>query len=153
MAKVTRKSSPEVGVPAKSSSTALTSKHPTPSIALSSCPYNHLNPRKLADKLGRVKRDGSGASIRFLERWRRSTRKSNGLEYGPPFHTTVNAALYCISPEFDEWFNRYTTRTRAGLPPGLSRWQAEQRAKKQATEGGPAHPLPPSLKAGTGTRS
>lgn len=136
MPKVARKSSPEVGVPAKPSSTALTSKPPASSTSLSSCPYNHLNPRKLADKLGRVKRDGSGTSIRFLERWRWNAGKRNGLEYGPSFHTTANATLYCISPEFDEWFNRYTTRTRAGLPPGLSRWQAEQRAKKQATQGG-----------------
>jgi hypothetical protein len=136
MAKVTRKSSPEVGVAARSSSTALTSKPPTPSASPSSCPYNHLNPRKLAEKLGRLKRDGIGASIRFLERWRWNARKKNGLEYGPPFHTTANATLYCVSPEFDEWFNHYTTRTREGLPPGLARWRAEQRAKNEAMEEG-----------------
>lgn len=136
MAKITRKPSTEVGGPAESSSTALTSKLPAPSASLPSCPYNHLNPRKLADKLGRVKRNGSGTSVRFLERWRRNARKRNGLEYGPPFHTTVNATLYCISPEFDEWFTRYATRTREGLPAGLARWQAEQRPKSKATEGG-----------------
>jgi hypothetical protein len=144
MATGTRKSSPEVGIPARSSSSSRPPTPSAPSASLPSCPYNHLNPRKLADKLGRVKRDGSGASVRFLERWRRNARKRNGLEYGPPFHTTVNATLYCISPEFNEWFNRYTTRTREGLPSGLARWRAEQRAKNQATEGDRSNRFLPS---------
>lgn len=125
-----------------------TRKPPTPSASLRSCPYNHLIPRRLAEKLGRLKRDGSGASIRFLERWRQNVRKRNGLEYGPPFHTTVSATLYRVSPEFDEWFNRYTTRRREGLSSGLARWQAEQRARNEATERGQSNASSP-LKAGT----
>src|ERR1700746_377061 len=94
MAQDTRKSKPEVRIPARSSPASRPSRPPAPSASLPSCPYNHLNPRKLAERLGRVKRDGSGASVRFLEHWRRNARKQNGLEYGPPFHTTVNATLY-----------------------------------------------------------
>jgi hypothetical protein len=115
-----------------------------PSRPASSCPYDHLKSRQLAKKLRRLKHDGSGHSVRGFGRWRTNYRKKNGREYGPPFHTTVDSTLYCVSPQLDEWFNTYMNRKREGLAPGLARWQAEQKASKEAQQREAAEPVRPT---------
>jgi hypothetical protein len=100
---------------------------------LSACPRTHRDPRWLADRIGRFKRDRSGWTTRFHERWRWNYQQQNGKEYGPPFHRTRNATLICFpSAEFDKWFIAYTSKSREGLAPGLAKWQAEQKALKDA---------------------